>query len=304
MMSGQEKGASSASKKNCKKNGSTTLIHLPNTAAQKDTVPSFGAVLRKYRNRNGMSQPELANIMGISRNTITNWENDKSRPEVDSIRTLCTMFGIPLYELFGLSNDSLPSPHENVILRQYRRLSPVGRKVVDKVVASMLEEETDARDNYLQDSFFVLPLESTPAAAGPGCEFVDIPPEYMFIKKNGYNESADALVRVSGASMEPHYHNGDLVYIKYANTADDGDDVVCSTADGAVIKRLSNHRLYSLNKTLPFGEKNEDDHVVILGRVIGIVSADELPDDADIPILEEVKSEEIREFNRIHGYDG
>ena len=128
-MSGQEKGASSASKKNCKKNGSTTLIHLSNTAAQKDTVPSFGAVLRKYRNRNGMSQPELANIMGISRNTITNWENDKSRPEVDSIRPLCTMFGIPIYKIFGLSNESL----------------------VDKVVASMLEEETDARDIYLKD---------------------------------------------------------------------------------------------------------------------------------------------------------
>ena len=302
-MSGQETGASDASKKKSKTAGSTTLIHLPKADAQKDIVPSFGAVLRKYRNKNGMSQPELAEIMGISRNTITNWENDRSRPEVDSIRTLCTMFGIPLYELFGLSNDSLPSPHENVILRQYRQLSPVGRKVIDKVVASMLEEETDARDQYLRDSFFVLPLESTSAAAGPGCEFVDMPPEYIFIKKNGYNESADALVRVSGASMEPHYHNGDLVYIKYTNTADDGDDVICSTADGAVMKRLSNHKLYSLNKALPFGEKNEDDHVVILGRVIGIVSDDELPDDADIPTLEEMKSEEIREFNRSHGCD-
>ena len=57
---------------------------------------SFGAVLRKYRNKNEMSQPKLAELMGISRNTITNWENDKCRPEVDSIRELCTMLGIPL----------------------------------------------------------------------------------------------------------------------------------------------------------------------------------------------------------------
>lgn len=282
---------------------SNTLMHLPTVNRQKDAVPSFGAVLKKYRTMNGMSQPELAQLLGVSRNTITNWETDKSRPEIDSIRTLCTMFGIPLYELFGLTSDSMPSPHENVILHQYRQLSKVGQKVIDKMIGSMLQEEADARDSYLRDSFFLLPLESTPAAAGPGCIFGDAPRDYMFIRKNEYNESADALIRVSGASMEPHYHNGDLVYVKYTNTAQDGDDVVCSTADGAVIKRLSGHRLYSLNKSLPFGEKNEDDHVVILGRVLGIVSADELPDDRDIPTLEEVKSEEIREFNRSYGYD-
>ena len=130
-MSKQIKGTSFASKKEKKAAGSRTVVHLPNSDAQNDAVPSFGAVLRKYRNKNEMSQPELAEIMGISRNTITNWENDKCRPEVDSIRTLCSMLGIPLYELFGLSNDSMPSPHENVILSQYRQLSRVGQKVID-----------------------------------------------------------------------------------------------------------------------------------------------------------------------------
>ena len=89
-MSKQIKGTSFASKKEKKAAGSRTVVHLPNSDAQNDAVPSFGAVLRKYRNKNEMSQPELAEIMGISRNTITNWENDKCRPEVDSIRTLCS----------------------------------------------------------------------------------------------------------------------------------------------------------------------------------------------------------------------
>ena len=137
-MSKQIKGTSFASKKEKKAAGSRTVVHLPNSVPQNDAVPSFGAVLRKYKNKNEMSQPELAEIMGISRNTITNWENDKCRPEVDSIRTLCSMLGIPLYELFGLSNDSIPSPHENVILSQYRQLSRVGQKVIDKTIHAML----------------------------------------------------------------------------------------------------------------------------------------------------------------------
>ena len=118
-MSKQIKGTSFASKKEKNATGSRTVVHLPNSASQNDAVLSFGAVLRKYRIKNEMSQPKLAELMGISRNTITNWENDKCRPEVDSIRELCTMLGIPLYELFGLSNDSIPSPHENIILSQF-----------------------------------------------------------------------------------------------------------------------------------------------------------------------------------------
>ncbi len=96
-------------------------------------------------------------------------------------------------------------------------------------------------------------------------------------KENGYNESADALIRVSGASMEPQYHNGDLVYVKYTQSVEDGDIVICSTADGAVIKQMLNHKLYSLNKALPYGEKSEDDHVTIVGKVLGKVSPLELP---------------------------
>lgn len=121
---------------------------------------------------------------------------------------------------------------------QYRKLSPVGQRIVDRMIESVMSEEQDARDRYLDENYFLSELQSAPAAAGPGCAFIDTPPEYMFIKKNGYNESADALIRVSGASMEPQYHNGDLVYIKYTQSVEDGDIVICSTADGAVIKQM------------------------------------------------------------------
>ena len=80
--------------------------------------------------------------------------------------------------------------------------------------------------------------------------------------------------------MEPLYHDGDLVYVCYTQAVEDGDDVICSTADGAVIKRLHNHKLHSLNKNLPFGEKSEDDHVAILGKVLGIASEDEFASDS------------------------
>ena len=79
---------------------------------------------------------------------------------------------------------------------------------------------------------------------------------------------------------------------------------ITTTADGAVIKRMYDNKLYSLNPRYPedpqypYGEKGEDDHVQVIGRVLGTVSADEIPDAEDVAILREIKAEELYEFER------
>ena len=47
--------------------------------------------------------------------------------------------------------------------------------------------------------------------------------------------------------------------------------------------------------------KSEDDHVTIVGKVLRKVSPLELPADDDIPLLEEVKAQEVREFKKKYG---
>lgn len=73
------------------------------------------------------------------------------------------------------------------------------------------------------------------------------------------------------------------------------------TADGAVIKRMYNNKLYSLNPQYPYGEKGEDDHVQVIGKVLGTVSADEIPDAEDSAMLKDLKSDELYEFDREYG---
>ena len=274
---------------------SKTLIHLPNTMAE--SISTFGSVLREYRKKAGLSQQELATMMKSTRNTVTNWEIDKSKPDIDTTKELCVLLGIPISELMGLPQASAPSQHEFSLLKQYRQLSNVGKHTVDAMVSTMLKEEQEARDRQLLESYFLLDCYDTPAAAGPGCMFADQEtPDYCFVRKNKFNTKADAVIRISGRSMEPFYHDGDSVYIVYTQSAEEGDDVVCSTSDGAVIKRFKDGKLYSLNTNLPYGEKYEDDHVRIVGRVLGIVSPDEVPAKDDIPVLEELLADDIRDF--------
>ena len=284
------------------KNNSVISIsdHMQKNSVQKADDLHFGSVIKKYRTDNKISQIDLASMMNTSRNTIVNWENDKSRPDVETIRELCMLLGIPLYELFNIPNNTTHTPRENVLLKGYRSLSSLSRKMIDRMITTMLQEETDARDEYLRNSYRILPLEATAVAAGTGCAFNDIPAKPVFIKKNSISEKADAIVRVSGASMEPLYHDNDYLFVIYTQDHKDGDDVICTTADGAVVKRAVGNRLISLNDKYPFGEKYEDDHVQVLGKVIGIVGKDDMAAENDIGDLEDLHSVELREFYKEH----
>lgn len=61
---------------------------------------------------------------------------------------------------------------------------------------------------------------------------------------------------------------------------------------------MYDNELHSRNPSLPYGEKGEDDHVQVIGKVLGTVSADEIPDAEDVAILREIKTEELYEFER------
>ncbi|MGN8738507.1 S24 family peptidase [Bilifractor sp. HCP3S3_D3] len=56
---------------------------------------------------------------------------------------------------------------------------------------------------------------------------------YPLVAADRFNAEADTLIRVSGHSMEPVYHDGDMVYVKYTKDVENNDIVICTTAYGA-----------------------------------------------------------------------
>ena len=55
----------------------------------------IGKTIRNLRTESGMSQEELAEKVFVSRQTISNWENDKFYPDVQSLAIIADIFGIP-----------------------------------------------------------------------------------------------------------------------------------------------------------------------------------------------------------------
>ncbi len=56
----------------------------------------IGKQIKRYRNELNFSQEELAEKVYVSRQTISNWENDKNYPDIKSLLLLSTVFDISL----------------------------------------------------------------------------------------------------------------------------------------------------------------------------------------------------------------
>lgn len=267
---------------------------VSDTASGTDRV-LFGTTLQQSLKHCRMSQAALADILGVSRNTVNNWIGDKYKPEHEQIVRICSILGITLNELYGYSDKDELSRAEKNIIRNYRMLSETNKRTVEKIVYDILDEELAEQDRYLKSSFRLIEMPKTKAAAGQGSDYMDVPADHVFIRKNDCSRNADAIIAVSGDSMLPIYHDGDLVYVEYTDTALPGEDVICTTADGGVIKRVTaENRLQSVNPLLPFGDKGEDDNVRIIGRVLGIVDSSDHPTPKELVALNELFANELR----------
>ncbi len=60
---------------------------------------NLGTQIKKYRSELSMSQDELAEKIFVSRQSISNWENDKTYPDIKSLILLSEVFHVSLEQL-------------------------------------------------------------------------------------------------------------------------------------------------------------------------------------------------------------
>ncbi|EGG79803.1 hypothetical protein HMPREF0992_00871 [Lachnospiraceae bacterium 6_1_63FAA] len=64
---------------------------------------NIGEQINNLRKKHGLSQDDFANLFNVSRQTVSNWENGKSYPDLEMIIKISDYFKISVDEL--LRND-------------------------------------------------------------------------------------------------------------------------------------------------------------------------------------------------------
>ena len=84
---------------------------------------TIGEKITHLRIASGISQEKLAEMLDVSRQTVSKWESDESLPQIDKIVEFC--------ELFKISTDDLL--HENVVIHRGKNLVPsIGEDIKTK----------------------------------------------------------------------------------------------------------------------------------------------------------------------------
>ena len=69
--------------------------------------------LLQYRKQAGLSQEELAEKIGVSRQAVSKWERSEASPDTDNLVMLAEIYGVSLDEMLGLK-PSAEEPEEEV----------------------------------------------------------------------------------------------------------------------------------------------------------------------------------------------
>ncbi len=109
---------------------------------------TFGATIASMRKEKGMTQLELAEMMGVTDKAVSKWERDLSFPDISSLPKLAEVFDVSVDELIKAKS----TPKESVLKSKAIKILQIACKAialamgVAVVVLSILHEldTTDA----------------------------------------------------------------------------------------------------------------------------------------------------------------
>lgn len=98
--------------------------------------------LRKWRERKGYSQKQVAISLGIAPPQISKWEAGTTEPTLENLIKLCELYGVTLDEIVGHPQaPGAVTPEERDLLRVFRQLNESGRAYVQDMADYALSKE-------------------------------------------------------------------------------------------------------------------------------------------------------------------
>ena len=116
----------------------------------------FSQRLKELRNEKNLTQKELALYLGLSANSICEWEKNRCEPNFDSLKKLSELFECSVGYILGVEDDfgnisiNTKSPADNLsaeekeLLENFRQLNLLNRMHVSAYAKVRLEEQDDS----------------------------------------------------------------------------------------------------------------------------------------------------------------
>ena len=257
---------------------------------------TFGERLTQLRKEHGYNtRNEFAEKLGIPSTTLRNYETDVREPGHTFLKQVSELFNVSVDYLLCLTDDKEVLNtfrirlSEETMLKKYRSLTADGRLHVDNV----LTWETEHADQMNRIRIYAEKLASLKNSSA---NIIELQPQRTSHEVNYFhsvsagsgifilgNEAVDKLkipdspqfanadyaIDVSGDSMEPDYHDGDVVLVSRDAEMRHGDVGIFVVNGNAYIKEYGEKELISRNPACDNIPVLDSDNIVCMGKVIG-----------------------------------
>jgi phage repressor protein C with HTH and peptisase S24 domain/DNA-binding Xre family transcriptional regulator len=264
-------------------------------------VMDYISRIKQVKNEKKITNEKLSELTGIPLSTVSKiLAGISDSPKLSNMVLIARALGCTLdYIVSGTpqnNNNYTLNDKEIEFIEIYRQLDFYGKDLVETVAQKELDrvgvisESTTLRaEQSTTDKsakILVMPnfaentasydftkktilLYNLPVSAGPGVYLDDELAEQISIPMNEKTESVSFALRISGNSMEPKYHDGDVVLVENTESVNVGELGIFVVDGNGYFKKYGGDRLISLNEE--YGDILLKDYVesVCCGRVVG-----------------------------------
>lgn len=263
-------------------------------SSEKKSMPVICRCIRYYREKSGMDQKALANAVGVLISAVSNWENGRSRPDINLLPKICKALDITFYDLFDMQNPTMiNTPREQNLIDSYEQLSAGHQHTIDKMIETLIKVEL--AENCPDLRMLLYFNRSLAAGIGDPTEFED-EAEPVYVYTTPEIAHADSIFKINGDSMEPRFHNGQDVLVQRISGSSDlkyGEIGAFIIGNETYIKQYEKDGLHSLNPDYPVMHFEDEDAVYLIGRVLGVLEPEGYAKQSDIDRYKLIHSEEI-----------
>ena len=237
----------------------------------------FANNLSFYMNQRGIDRNTLCADLDLKYTTVRDWLKGITYPRIGKIELLANYFNINKSDL--IENKISTAQSSNYLLEEItntaRKLNTDNRKIVLRKSEELLESQNkeETKENEVSEAIQLYSYDyyDHPASAGTGQYLNDVRVERIELP---VDIDADFVIPIKGDSMEPDYHDGDLVFIQTSVDLNNGVIGVFNYNGDAYIKQLVIDKeqayLHSLNpiyKDMPITPETD---FRIIGEVVDL----------------------------------
>lgn len=253
--------------------------------------------IKEIKAEKKITNDKLSELTGIPLSTLSKiMAGISDSPKLANIVSISEALGCSLdYIVNGTPenhNNSFLSTTELSLIDAYRRLDAHSRELVlmvaqkeaQRAVASADADVAVKKKNVpSRKTAKILPSINTASgfgkrgillydlsvSAGTGVYLDDAETEEISIPDNEKTRSADFALRINGNSMEPKYHDGDIVLVEDTDSVEVGELGIFVLDGNGYFKKFGGDRLISLNEDYGDILLHGYSEVVCCGRVVG-----------------------------------